>query len=53
LLKEGYVESNLQNERQAYLTAYDQGEFDEMFPGVKGIEAVVSELNELYLEFDK
>lgn len=53
LLKEGYTESVLQDERQAYLTAYDKEEFDEMFPKVTGIENVVEKLNLLYQEFDK
>jgi|SRR5579863_109721 len=53
LLKEGYVKSNLQNERVAYLTAYDQEEFDEMFPKVADVSKVVAELNELYNEYDK
>lgn len=53
LLKEGYVESNLQNERQAYLTAFDQEEFDRMFPKCGDVSAVVAELNDLYNEYDR
>lgn len=53
LLKEGYTAAVLQDERQAYLTAFDQAEFDEMFPKVKGVGDVVEKLNLLYQEFDK
>lgn len=53
LLKEGYSQDVLQDERHAYLTAYNQEEFNEMFPKVKGVQDVVDKLNLLYQEFDR
>jgi len=55
LYKQGYTDSVLQDEIQAYTTAYYEEEWDEMFPKVtkKEITPFVKRLNDVYLQFDK
>lgn len=55
LTKEGYTEQVLFDEVQAYMVAYDEDEFKEMFPKVKKSDVIEysTKLNELYNQFDK